>query len=93
MHLVLRKNAKALNNRVNAGTFPCAMHPTVTGLPAPKADFNGEATKRQPAQETAQSTPESSRWHVANYFTVTSVPIGISWKNLRATSPGRRMQP
>src|SRR4029434_7853361 len=43
--------------------------------------------------EETESAHVDSRRTIVCYFTVTSVPIGISEKNLRAASEGSRIQP
>src|ERR1700692_3317992 len=81
------KNAKTLNNRVNAGTFPCATNHLLTSPGLPSAV--GVAS----LCEARHQGRDARRPLHERHLTVTSVPTGISVKSLRAASPGRRMQP
>ena len=51
------------------------------------------ASHQLPLRRARRSRPTNSAFAVSLYCTVTSVPTGISEKNLRAVSAGNRMQP
>ncbi len=74
----MKKNVKIVDNRVNGGTEKCATNVLLRD-------------RAKEMRSRASAIPRKIAGHC--HWTVTSVPMGISEKNLRAASEGSRMQP
>ena len=74
----------------SAGDAPALQH-----FSKGRGDAEATARPRLADQEVAHASgpPRRARTLALRYCTVTSVPTGISEKNLRAVSAGNRMQP